>query len=53
LTTARKERRNGLVYSEWIETAKAKTSYSNRQEGIRYGEASTARISMRLSSPDH
>lgn len=37
LTTARKKRRNGLVYSEWTQTARAKTSYSNRQEGIRYG----------------
>jgi len=37
-TTARKKRRNGLVYSEWSQTARAKTSSSNRQEGIRYGK---------------
>ena len=48
-----KKRRNGLVYSEWTQTARAKTSDSNRQEGIRYGKASTARISLHLSSPDH
>lgn len=53
LTTARKLRRNGLVYSEWTQAARTNKSNSKRQEGIRYGKASTARISLHLSSPDH